>query len=141
MGSVVVVCEQTGRWAVALRRDANGSDRRLVETRTLEDCRLELHRHPRALAVCEATEHNLPRVLRFLVELQATAPGTRVMVVGARPIERHEALLREAGAVHAVFSPRRLRAAGDVLRRAAQNEPAEFQSLEELAWSRLPWGD
>jgi hypothetical protein len=146
MGSgVVIVCERTGRWAAALRRDAAGAPRiletRILETRTLDDCRAELRLHPQALVVCEVTENNLPRVLRLLVELQATSPATRAMIVGARTLERHEALLREAGAVHALFSPRSMRAAGDMLRRQAAGASSEPESLETLAWSRLPWGD
>lgn len=142
-GAVAIVCERTGCWAVALRRGGLPTGGRLIETRTLDACREQLRDWPRAMTVCEATEHNLPRVLRFLVELQATSPGTRVTVVGGRTMERHEPLLREAGAIHAVFSPRRLSTTNAMLDRQTEMErpSPEAESFEDFAWSRLPWGE
>jgi len=140
-GATAIVCEQTGHWAVALRCGGLPAGGRLIETRTLDACREQLHKWPRAMTVCEATEHNLPRVLRFLVELQATSPGTRVTVVGPRTMKRHESLLREAGAIHAVFSPRRLRTTNAMLDRQTVRQTPEAESFETFAWSRLPWGE
>ncbi|MEQ8790261.1 MAG: hypothetical protein RIC55_28455 [Pirellulaceae bacterium] len=138
--TIAIVWEQTGCWAVALRRGGLPAGCRLIETRSLDACREEVRQTPRAMVVCEATEQNLPRVLRLLVELQATSPETRAMVVGARAMQRHESLLREAGAVHAVFSPRRLSTTNAMLQRNMPAPVCTTDSLEEFAWSRLPWG-
>jgi hypothetical protein len=140
-GAITIVCERTGRWAVALRRGGLPTGGRLIETRTLDACREQLHHWPRAVTVCEATEHNLPQVLRLLVELQATSPEARVTVVGPRTMERHESLLREAGAIHAVFSPRRLHTTNAMLDRQTVRQSPAAESFGEIAWSRLPWGE
>jgi DNA-binding response OmpR family regulator len=136
----IVVCERRKVWAVALRRESARSDLRIVETRTLDDCRQEAQHAPSALVVCEATRDRLEAVLRFLVEWQTQPAAPPVAVVGERSMRRHAAALREAGAVHVMFSPRQL--AGVVrmaTRHAARRPAADERSLTQLAWSRLPW--
>jgi hypothetical protein len=89
-GAITIVCERTGRWAVALRRGGLPTGGRLIETRTME---------------------------------------------------RHESLLREAGAIHAVFSPRRLHTTNAMLDRQTVRQSPAAESFGEIAWSRLPWGE
>ena len=47
----LIVCERTGRWAVALRRELAEAGVRVWETRTLADCRDELVENPASFAV------------------------------------------------------------------------------------------
>jgi ActR/RegA family two-component response regulator len=135
----MVVCEKGNSWAVALRRQLRPSGFRLVETRTLPDCLHELQTAPGALAVCEVTEKNVAAVLQFLVKLEAESPATRAVVVGTRATSRFEQVLREAGAIHAAFSPRELAGVARMAKRHAARRTEQAQSLEQLAWSRLPW--
>ena len=137
----LVICERRNRWAVALRRSLAESSLRVVETRTLDDCRREAERAPWAVVVCEISQENAEAVLRFLVESQVDANSPPVVVVGQRELRESEAAFRTAGAVHAVFTARELGGvARMVLRQAEQRPEQDASSLAEWAWSQLPWG-
>ena len=49
----LIVCERTGRWAVALRRELADAGVRVWETRTLADCWNELAESPASFVVLE----------------------------------------------------------------------------------------
>ena len=54
----LIVCEPSGRWAVALRREL-GPSARVFETRSVAECWERLARSPGSFVVVEATAGNL----------------------------------------------------------------------------------
>lgn len=135
----LIVCEKTGRWAVALRR-ALGGRPRVYETRSLAECWDELAASPASWLALEASEANLDKLWGRLATLGHRFPLACAMVCGQRAIAPYEWLLREAGAVHAVFSPRELGGAARLAVRHLAQAPEPTQSPRERIWSRLPWG-
>ncbi len=151
----IIVCEQTGRWATALRRELSAKPgfsarRRLAETRSLAECRESLQKSPAAFVVVELTLSNARRLLRLMEDLEWKFPLARLAVViyaaemGTEPPGRLEALLRQSGAVFFADSlrgegPRGVRALASVARRHLRHAPQPQQSLRAEIWSRLPW--
>jgi hypothetical protein len=134
----LIVCERTGRWAVALRRELTETGVRVWETRTLADCRDELVENPASFVVVELGA-NVERVLRLLASQQRRFPAARVAVVAERSQADYDSLLREAGAVHVVCSPRHVGLLARLACRHLAEAPAPQQSLAERIWTGLPW--
>lgn len=136
----LIVCERTGRWAVALRRELAASGVRVWETRTLDDCFAELAASPASFVVLELGG-DVAELLNCLVRLSREFPAARQAVVADRPLAGYEWLMREAGAVHFVCSPRRVGPLAQLAcRRLAQVPPLQ-QSFTERIWANLPWGE
>jgi hypothetical protein len=135
----LIVCERTGRWAVALRRELADAGVRVYETRAVADCWYMLAESPGSFLVVELTATNAEALLHRLVRQQRDFPLARVAVVADRDLAAYEWLLREAGAVHFTCSPRRLRALADLACRHLAQVPAPQQSLAERIWAGLPW--
>jgi hypothetical protein len=136
----LIVCERTGRWAVALRRELAGAGVRVWETRTLADCRNELVESPASFVVVELGR-NVAGLLGLLARQPRQFPAARMAVVADRPLADYEWLMREAGAIHFLSSPRRVgRLARLACRHLAQVPPLP-QTLTERIWSSLPWGE
>lgn len=135
----LIVCERTGRWAVGLRREL-GTHPRVYETRSLADCWVELAASPASFLLLEATEANVEMLVSRLTELRCGFALSGAMVCGERDMACYEWLLREAGAIHAVFSPRELAPAARVAARHLAAVPEPPVPLRERVWGRLPWG-
>lgn len=136
----LICCEKTGRWAVGVRRELGGRPR-VYETRSLADCSAEVVVSPASWLVLEATATNVDNLAAFLAELRWRFPLARAMVCGERAVSSYEWLLREAGAVQAVFSPRELAPAARMAMRHLAAAPEPALSLRERQWAKLPWGD
>lgn len=67
-------------------------------------------------------------------------PSARFIALAARGLEPHELSLREAGAIHATFSPRSLSPLLRLIRRHLARAPRPERTLEEAIWAGLPWG-
>ena len=135
----VIVCEKTGRWAVALRRLLSPAGHRVYETRSWAECWDELARSPASLLALELTPHNDEALLKRLFDLTRRFPQARAIVVGERELEHYEWAVREAGATHAVFASRRLAAAARLIERHLAFAPQPLLTLHETIWRRLPW--
>jgi len=136
----LIVCERDGRWAAVLRRELAGAGGRVWETRSLADCRDELEQSPASFVVAELTAGNVERLLGLLARLPRWFPAVRLAITADRALEGAEWLMREAGAVHFLCSPRR---AGPLARMACRHlaqAPAPEQGLAERIWASLPWG-
>ena len=70
----LIVCEHSGRWAVALRRELAEAGVRVWETRTLADCRKELAASPASFVVLELSGEP-SAVLRFMARQPREFPG------------------------------------------------------------------
>jgi hypothetical protein len=135
-----IICEKSGQWVMALRWAAANLPLRIYETRSVSECREELQQHPGSFLVLEATTENLESVVQFLAELRHLDSRVLAVVVADRRLHRWEDLLREAGAVHVAYSPRRLDC---IARMAYRHLPAIVppdETLLDSVRSRMPWG-
>jgi hypothetical protein len=134
----LIVCERTGRWAVALRRELADVGVRIWETRTLADCRDELLANPASFAVIELGP-KVGGLLRLLASQPRQFPAARLAVVANRSQATYEWLIREAGAVHFVCSPRQVAVLARLACRHLAEAPPPQQSFAERIWASLPW--
>ncbi len=155
--ATLIVMERAGDWAVSLRRELRDAtcredqssgaavsiDRRriqfqLLESRSLDECWEQLRKRPAAVLAVELTEPLAPSILAALRRLEREYPRAEMLIMCDRRLSPYTSLLREAGAVHCITSPRRLGEAIELLRRHAARLPAVSQPpVEELA--ELPW--
>jgi hypothetical protein len=139
----LIVCERTGRWATALGRELS---RPIRQTRSLSQCWKEFPTVGVGFAVVELTERNVEDLLRRMARLERDFPFVRLAVVAARRLAAYQWLMREAGAVHFVCSPRQLgplalsalRHLEDLLQSPQTSPP---QDPTERIWASLPWQD
>jgi len=136
----LVVCERTGTWAVALRRELDERVR-VHETRSLGQCWQVLADAPASFLVVELTDDNVDALLERLIWHQRDFPLARLAVVAERGLAAYEWLVREAGAVHFCCSPRRLKPLADLACRHLELIPSARQTLVERIWAELPWGE
>ena len=136
----LIVCERTGRWAVGLRRELADAGVRVWETRTLADCRNELIESPASFVVVELGR-NVAGLLGLLSRQPRQFPAARMAVVAERTQSGYEWLMREAGAIHFLCSPRRVGLLARLACRHLAQVPPLPQSLTERIWSSLPWGE
>ncbi len=135
----LIVSERTGCWAVALRRELAHGGVRVWETRSLADCWDELANSPASFLIVELGRDLAP-LLHRLLTLPRTFPAARVAVVSQRSSAPYEWLLREAGSVHYVCSPRDVAPLARMACRHLSQAPSPPQSLAERIWTALPWG-
>ena len=102
----LIVCEQTGQWAVGLRQELRGTTVKLHETRLLDDAWQVFAAAPAAFVVVEYTANNCDELLRACVWLTRDFPLARIAIVAARRYTSHRWVLHAAGALHTVFSTR-----------------------------------
>ena len=134
-----IVCEKTGAWAVGLRRVLSAGRLRVFETRALDQCQMEVVSSPASLVAVEMTRRNLEEVVIWLKRLAADFPRVRTVVLGRRGLEASQWLVREAGAVHVVFSSRDLKPVVRIVQRhLARAETGRSSRLESI-WQQLPW--
>jgi hypothetical protein len=134
-----IVCESGSSWAVGLRREAGTWPIRIHETRSLEECRQLLDGHPASFLVIELTRAGLEGLLGFLARVGRDYPWARLAVVAPRELAAAEWLVREAGAVHFVTSPRQLAGLVCTARRHLEAAPRPRLSPAEEIWAGLPW--
>ncbi len=112
---------------------------RLWETGPRPNLSDELAGAPASFLILELTAKNGRWLIDTLTELQRHWPGVRAAVVADRPLTEWEWLMREAGAVHFLTSPRKLAPLVELACRHLAAAPAPRQSLPERIWSSLPW--
>jgi DNA-binding response OmpR family regulator len=136
----LIVCEQTGRWAAALRLALENERLRIVETRSLAECGERLEESPEALVAVELTPANLDAVLEWLLNFERNFPDARVVVLADRGLEGYELLARELGAVHFTTSPRQLDQMIPLVRAFQPRRPGELSPTEQIL-ADLPWDE
>jgi hypothetical protein len=139
----LIVLERDGRWAAAARREINDEAVRLVEVRSWDECWQRLAEQPSALIAAELTETNIDACLAGLHYIESRFPHAALLVLADRKLEPCRALLREAGALHFITSPRRLGEVKAILgRRRNQSYPAIRASnpLDQII-AELPWSE
>jgi DNA-binding response OmpR family regulator len=136
-----ILCERTGAWAIALRPPLQRTGHRVYETRSLETCWDEILASPASIVGVQVTAENLEQVVSWMCRLRTVFSAVRVIVLGDRGLESCQGLLREVGAVHAVFSPREVQGVVRVIQRHLGAAPDQGASERERVWQRLPWAD
>jgi hypothetical protein len=160
-----VVCEDSGRWAAALRIAFARPSKvqptpRLYEVRSLGELSVRLDEHESDLTLIEVGRKNLTDVLQLLMRrgpqlgqfvalFEDTVPHRHsVITTPGEPDSQEIAdLLWEVGAAEVVKSSRQLCGLlGLHSRLAAARGPVTVgvgigQSLADWAWSTLPWQD
>ncbi len=135
----LVVCERSGCWAIALRRELADAGVRVWETRTLADCFEELAESPASFAVVELAG-DAAGLLGYLARQAREFPRARLAVVADRRFTGYEGLMREAGAVCFLCSRRRIGRLAQLACRHLAQVPPPQQNLTERIWASLPWG-
>jgi hypothetical protein len=142
----LIVCERTGKWAGALRRELT---RRLGvagivplrETRTLDECSEVLVRWPASLAALELTAHHVAAVLDWTAEVTVRFPAALVVILLPADLAEAQWALREAGAALVARSRRELASVADLAIRHLQLAPrTQLSRMDEIIAS-LPWSD
>jgi hypothetical protein len=136
----LIVCERSGSWSVALRSELAEAGVRLRECRSLPEAWEALAQTPAAFVIAEAAHENIENLLRRMVWFSRDYPQARIAVVAQRNMARFEWLLREAGAVHFLTSPRRLAPLAGLAVRHLANVPPPPQTMVQRIWASLPWG-
>lgn len=136
----LIVCERSGSWALALRRELTAGFR-IRPTRSLAETWETLEQAPASFLVLELTAGLAEALLARLLRLDREYPLARAAVVADRGLSAYEWLLRQAGAVHFACSPRRLAPLAAVARRHLAAAPQPDRDAVERIWSGLPWGD
>jgi hypothetical protein len=142
----IIVCETSGRWGAALRRELP-SGMLLVETRSLHELWEQLEEFPAAIVALELTADKREPVLSALVRIGRLFPNALSLVFAERSLASWEDAVREAGAIHFIVSPRRLDEMGEIVRRrmmdvshhAAVAAEGETISIEQRIVASLPW--
>jgi len=132
----LIVCEKTGCWANALARLGV----RVYEVRGLPACREALSTWPVSFVALEATDANIGQMVEFIGDMNRRYPAARAAALCARDMAQYQWPLREAGAVHVVFSPRRLAPLVRLVERHLAAAPEVRLSLTERLMAELPWG-
>jgi hypothetical protein len=126
---------------VALRHPVSLVGHRVVETRSLDDCWAAVATSPASLVAVEATRANLETLVPWMRRLLGTFPHARIVVLGSRALEPAQWLLREAGAVHFVNSPRQWQPVVRIARRHLGAAAGPDDSDRQRLWRRLPWAE
>ncbi|MGA2065285.1 MAG: hypothetical protein ABSG86_09955 [Thermoguttaceae bacterium] len=136
----LIVCERSGQWAAALRRELADAGLRVWETRSLADAWEALAATPAAFLVLELLGANAEPLLGRMAWLGRDFPRSRAAVVASRRLAAYESLAREAGAVHFACSLRHLAPLARMIVRHLAELPPPQQTLLERIWASLPWG-
>ena len=140
--SRLIVCERTGEWTAAIRIELADSSVKIWECRRLDEAWTALAETRAAFLIAEATSKNLGELVERMSWLRRDFPHARAAVVAARSLADCESIVREAGAIHFLTSPRQLPPLVRLVVRYLANPGAPglpSQNLTEQIWASLPW--
>ena len=137
-----IVCERSGKWAAALRREPSIVEENVVEIRHTDELAAAIDATPwAAVVVVELRSDGLAATLDALAMVERCGRRALPVAVADPELEETEAVAREAGAVHFITSPRRMVELVTLGRRHQARVPAPAQSLRERVLAQLPWSD
>ena len=134
----LIVCERTGRWAVALRRELAERGRAGLGDAHAGRLPRRTGREPRLVRRDRAGGER-QRAASPVGRQPRQFPAARLAVVADRSQAGYEWLMREAGAVHFLCSPREVAVLARLACRHLAEVPPAQQSLAERIWASLPW--
>ncbi len=136
----MIVCERTGCWAAALRRELGPRTTRVDEVRSLAQTFRALDEAPASFLVVELNHRTIARLLDLVADMPRWYPLARLAAVSHRSLAGYGPLVRESGAVWFTCRPRQLGPLAEVVRRHLAEAPRPQRGLHERLWARLPWG-
>jgi hypothetical protein len=136
--ALLILCEKSSRWAVALRSALRGNVR-LAETRALTQCEEALRAAPASLVALAISDKNLGQALDLSARMIKDFPAARLIALLEPDSESAEPLLREAGAADVFYSPWEAAAIARLAQRHLALSPAEDRPLRESIAADLPW--
>lgn len=135
----LLICEKTGQWAVALRRELAAWPLRVYETRSFAACQEECAQYRASFVVVEATTANLFKAVEWMARVGREFPQVRLAAVGPRDVEPYADAIREAGAMAVVLSSRQLAPIARMARRHVARASEPNLTFREQVERRLPW--
>jgi hypothetical protein len=99
----------------------------------------ELRTRTAALVAVEVSPDNAEAVCRRLADLTQRPQRVYAILLADRSLQKAEWLLREAGAVQVLFSPRDVLRLRPLWERFRVQKPSSRTTFREHVWSRLPW--
>jgi hypothetical protein len=135
----LVICERTGRWAVALRRELAGAGLRIWETRSLTDCEEMLAESPASFVVLELSKQKNEEIFKYISNWERVFPLFRFAIVADRGLVSYRWLMQEAGATDFLTSIRKIGEIAQIACRHLAQVPPVPQNLTERIWANLPW--
>ena len=139
MTARLIICEKSGQWAAAFRRAATSCELPISETRGLQQVERELADKPASIAAIEVNAATAAKVAIQISAWQTKYPAARFLLLADRELEAIEVELREAAAVHVIYSTRDLAGPLRIVRRHLARAPQPPLSLEETILAALPW--
>ena len=134
-----IVFERTSDWSLVLRPRLAKLGVRLREVRSLAECQLCLADFPASMLAMELTTNNVMSIINGTTGLTQKAPLARVVILARYNCAHLEWMLREAGVIEFVLSPRRLEAIVEVAKRHFRSLPTNEESIIKQLGIRLPW--
>jgi hypothetical protein len=131
----LVVCERTGHWAGALRKELP----LFTEVRSLTACGQLLESAPLSLVALEVTEANLGQSRDFVLMVGERFPQAAVVALLTTEVLDAERLFREAGTVDVIGSVLDMPRLARLARRMSARTSDVEMSLGELIDQTLPW--
>ncbi|MCI0361599.1 MAG: hypothetical protein L0211_24210 [Planctomycetaceae bacterium] len=135
----LIVCEKSGRWAVAFRRALTDEVQRISEVRSIFGCESMLEEHRTSIVAVEVTTANLDGVIAAIPSWLRRFPHCRVLALTEAELASAETLLREAGAVAVLKSTRDASAAARLVERHFAAAPEIDLPLAQAIAAGLPW--
>jgi len=135
-----IVCERTGAWASAIRRQLPEGFR-LREVRSLAECVVELREASGSLLGLELTPQNIEAVLELVAGLGRRFPRARALVLADPQLAGYRALSAEAGAIWFTCSPRELQGLRATASKHWSRLPEGRESFAAQVWNELPWDE
>jgi len=137
-----IVCERSGKWAAALRREPSVGEDSVIEVRHTDELRAALDATPWAtVVVVELRLDALADALDAIADVEQSEQRLLPVAVAEAELGEIEAVAREAGAVHFLTSPRRIAELVTLGQRHQARVPAPAQTLRERVLAELPWSD
>ena len=98
-----------------------------------------LQQSPASFLGLELTGDNFESVACSLKQLSRDYPRARAVILSERSLQHYEWILREAGAVDFLVSPRRLRLLAAMAKRHIGRVWSNSTARDQTIWQRLPW--
>ena len=134
--TAVIICEETGRWGAALRRENVAS---LRETRSIEECWRELAQFPAAFVVLEIQAGNAERMFKRIVTLERDFPHAAAAAVLLEMLSSLEPWLREYGFAAVVTSLLEASDLASIVRRHLARFETGAAEATGRVMAELPW--
>ena len=135
----LIVCERTGRWALALRRCMTHPGTEFCETRSLPEARMRLQESPESLLLMECSTRNWQDRCQWLLRQTIDFPQLRTIALADPALRAAECVVRTAGAHQVVFSLMELLDMSCWISRHFEQIPHREQGVREWIWHRIPW--